>query len=76
MFGLVRQPGITEATSDHYVTSELAKQCGEAIKENLKERGGAVMVEAAAAADARLVQVSVAAVDVAVGVVGRWLTYR
>uniref|UniRef100_A0A7I4Y3F9 Ribosomal_S7 domain-containing protein n=1 Tax=Haemonchus contortus TaxID=6289 RepID=A0A7I4Y3F9_HAECO len=44
---LIRQRGIARTTSDHRQTSELAKLCREAIKEDLKERTAAVMDEAA-----------------------------
>ncbi|VDO20316.1 unnamed protein product [Haemonchus placei] len=39
--------GIARATGNHQHTFELAKLCREAIKEDLKERGAAVMDEAA-----------------------------
>nr|CDJ84528.1 Endonuclease exonuclease phosphatase domain containing protein [Haemonchus contortus] len=43
---LIRQRGIARATGNPQQTSELAKQCREAIKEGLKERRAAVMDEA------------------------------
>nr|CDJ98096.1 hypothetical protein HCOI_02190100 [Haemonchus contortus] len=46
---LIRQRGIARATGNHQQTSELAKLCREAIKEDLKERRAAVMDEAAEA---------------------------
>uniref|UniRef100_A0A7I5EE19 Reverse transcriptase n=1 Tax=Haemonchus contortus TaxID=6289 RepID=A0A7I5EE19_HAECO len=46
---LIRQRGIARATGNHQHTSELAKLCREAIKEDLKERRAAVMDEAAEA---------------------------
>uniref|UniRef100_A0A7I4XT34 Reverse transcriptase domain-containing protein n=1 Tax=Haemonchus contortus TaxID=6289 RepID=A0A7I4XT34_HAECO len=46
---LIRQRGIARATGNPQQTSELAKQCREAIKEDLKERRAAVMDEAAEA---------------------------
>uniref|UniRef100_A0A0K0DBT1 Craniofacial development protein 2-like n=1 Tax=Angiostrongylus cantonensis TaxID=6313 RepID=A0A0K0DBT1_ANGCA len=44
---LTRQRGIARAAGNRDLTSELAKQCKQAIKEDLKERRAAVMVEAA-----------------------------
>uniref|UniRef100_A0A7I4Z1Y3 Reverse transcriptase domain-containing protein n=1 Tax=Haemonchus contortus TaxID=6289 RepID=A0A7I4Z1Y3_HAECO len=44
---LIRQRGIARATGNYQQTSELAKLCREAIKEDLKERRAAVMDEAA-----------------------------
>uniref|UniRef100_W6NVC3 RNA-directed DNA polymerase (Reverse transcriptase) domain containing protein n=1 Tax=Haemonchus contortus TaxID=6289 RepID=W6NVC3_HAECO len=46
---LMRQRGIARATGNYQQTSELAKLCREAIKEDLKERRAAVMDEAAEA---------------------------
>ncbi|VDM62184.1 unnamed protein product [Angiostrongylus costaricensis] len=46
---LIHQRGIARAAGNRELTSELAKQCREAIKEDLKERRAAVMVEAAEA---------------------------
>uniref|UniRef100_A0A0K0DG07 Transposase n=1 Tax=Angiostrongylus cantonensis TaxID=6313 RepID=A0A0K0DG07_ANGCA len=46
---LIRQRGIARAAGNRELTSELAKQCRQAIKEDLKERRAAVMVEAAEA---------------------------
>uniref|UniRef100_A0A7I4YD72 Reverse transcriptase domain-containing protein n=1 Tax=Haemonchus contortus TaxID=6289 RepID=A0A7I4YD72_HAECO len=46
---LIRQLGIARATGNHQQTSELAKLCREAIKEDLKERRAVVMDEAAEA---------------------------
>ncbi|XGW34797.1 hypothetical protein V3C99_018651 [Haemonchus contortus] len=46
---LIRQHGIARAAENHQQTSELAKLCREAIKEDLKERRAAVMDEAAEA---------------------------
>ncbi|XGW34914.1 hypothetical protein V3C99_018735 [Haemonchus contortus] len=46
---LIRQRGISRATGNHQQTSELARLCREAIKEDLKERRAAVMDEAAEA---------------------------
>uniref|UniRef100_A0A0K0DQT5 Uncharacterized protein n=1 Tax=Angiostrongylus cantonensis TaxID=6313 RepID=A0A0K0DQT5_ANGCA len=46
---LIRQRRITRAAGNRELTSELAKQCRQAIKEDLKERRAAVMVEAAEA---------------------------
>uniref|UniRef100_W6NFM3 Uncharacterized protein n=1 Tax=Haemonchus contortus TaxID=6289 RepID=W6NFM3_HAECO len=46
---LIRQRGIARATGNHQQTSERAKLCREAIKEDLKERRAAVMDEAAEA---------------------------
>uniref|UniRef100_A0A0K0DCC2 50S ribosomal protein L18e n=1 Tax=Angiostrongylus cantonensis TaxID=6313 RepID=A0A0K0DCC2_ANGCA len=45
----IRQCGIAQAASNRKLTSELAKQCRRAIKEDLKERRAAVMVVAAEA---------------------------
>ncbi|VDM59794.1 unnamed protein product [Angiostrongylus costaricensis] len=47
---LIRQLGIARAAGNRELTSELAKQCRQAIKEGLKERGAVVMVEAEKAA--------------------------
>uniref|UniRef100_A0A7I4YYH0 Reverse transcriptase domain-containing protein n=1 Tax=Haemonchus contortus TaxID=6289 RepID=A0A7I4YYH0_HAECO len=46
---LIRQLGIARAAGNYQQTSELAKLCREAIKEDLKERRAAVMNEAAEA---------------------------
>uniref|UniRef100_A0A0K0DHP1 Core-binding (CB) domain-containing protein n=1 Tax=Angiostrongylus cantonensis TaxID=6313 RepID=A0A0K0DHP1_ANGCA len=46
---LIRQRGIARVADNRELTSELAKQCRQAIKEDLKERRAAVMVEAAEA---------------------------
>uniref|UniRef100_A0A0K0CVB3 50S ribosomal protein L22 n=1 Tax=Angiostrongylus cantonensis TaxID=6313 RepID=A0A0K0CVB3_ANGCA len=46
---LIRQRGIARAAGKRELTSELAKQCTQAIKEDHKERRVAVMVEAAEA---------------------------
>uniref|UniRef100_A0A0K0CW53 DNTTIP1_dimer domain-containing protein n=1 Tax=Angiostrongylus cantonensis TaxID=6313 RepID=A0A0K0CW53_ANGCA len=46
---LIRQRGIARAAGNRELTSELAKQCRQAIKEDPKERRAAVMVEAAEA---------------------------
>nr|CDJ90506.1 RNA-directed DNA polymerase (reverse transcriptase) domain containing protein [Haemonchus contortus] len=46
---LIRQLGIAPARDNHQQSSELAKLCREAIKEDLKERRAAVMSEAAEA---------------------------
>uniref|UniRef100_A0A0K0DC21 Uncharacterized protein n=1 Tax=Angiostrongylus cantonensis TaxID=6313 RepID=A0A0K0DC21_ANGCA len=46
---LIRQRGIARAAGNRELTSELAKQCRQVIKEDLKERRAAVMVEAAEA---------------------------
>nr|CDJ97546.1 hypothetical protein HCOI_00553400 [Haemonchus contortus] len=46
---LIRQLGIARAAGNYQQTSELAKLCREAIKEDLKERRAAVMDEAAEA---------------------------
>nr|CDJ97120.1 Endonuclease exonuclease phosphatase domain containing protein [Haemonchus contortus] len=46
---LIRQRGITRAAGNYQQTSELAKLCREAIKEDLKERRAAVMNEVAEA---------------------------
>ena len=46
---LIRQRGQARATGNYRLTSDLAKRCREAIKEDLKERRGAVMVDAAEA---------------------------
>ncbi|VDO57046.1 unnamed protein product, partial [Haemonchus placei] len=43
---LIRQRGIARAAGNYQQTSELAKLCREAIKEDLKERRAAVMDEA------------------------------
>uniref|UniRef100_A0A0K0CXU0 Uncharacterized protein n=1 Tax=Angiostrongylus cantonensis TaxID=6313 RepID=A0A0K0CXU0_ANGCA len=44
---LIRQRGIARAAGNRELTSELVKQCRQALKEDLKERRAAVMVEAA-----------------------------
>uniref|UniRef100_A0A0K0DI18 UPF0020 domain-containing protein n=1 Tax=Angiostrongylus cantonensis TaxID=6313 RepID=A0A0K0DI18_ANGCA len=46
---LIRQRGIARAAGNRELTSELAKQCRQAIKEDLEERAAAVMVDAAEA---------------------------
>ncbi|PIO69970.1 hypothetical protein TELCIR_08190 [Teladorsagia circumcincta] len=46
---LIRQRGAARAAGNHQLTSELAKQCREAIKEDLKERRAALLAEAAEA---------------------------
>uniref|UniRef100_A0A7I4YX91 RNA-directed DNA polymerase from transposon BS n=1 Tax=Haemonchus contortus TaxID=6289 RepID=A0A7I4YX91_HAECO len=46
---LIRQRGIARTAGNYQKTSELAKLCREAIKEDLKERRAAVMDEAAEA---------------------------
>uniref|UniRef100_A0A0K0DC34 LUD_dom domain-containing protein n=1 Tax=Angiostrongylus cantonensis TaxID=6313 RepID=A0A0K0DC34_ANGCA len=46
---LIRHRGITWAAGNSELTSELAKQCRQAMKEDLKERRAAVMIEAAEA---------------------------
>uniref|UniRef100_A0A0K0D7X7 HA domain-containing protein n=1 Tax=Angiostrongylus cantonensis TaxID=6313 RepID=A0A0K0D7X7_ANGCA len=46
---LIRQRGIARAAGNRELTSELAKQCRQVIKEDLKKRRAAVMVEAAEA---------------------------
>uniref|UniRef100_A0A0K0DKU1 Endo/exonuclease/phosphatase domain-containing protein n=1 Tax=Angiostrongylus cantonensis TaxID=6313 RepID=A0A0K0DKU1_ANGCA len=46
---LIRQLVIAQAAGNRELTSELAKQCREAIKNDFKERRAAVMVEAAEA---------------------------
>ncbi|PIO68840.1 hypothetical protein TELCIR_09358, partial [Teladorsagia circumcincta] len=46
---LMRQRGAARAAGNHEITSELAKLCREAIKEDLKERRAAVLAEAAEA---------------------------
>ncbi|KIH69408.1 hypothetical protein ANCDUO_00248 [Ancylostoma duodenale] len=48
-FELIRQRGAARAVGKYQLTSELAKRCGEAIKEDLKERRAAVLAEAAEA---------------------------
>uniref|UniRef100_A0A0K0DRC8 Nbl1_Borealin_N domain-containing protein n=1 Tax=Angiostrongylus cantonensis TaxID=6313 RepID=A0A0K0DRC8_ANGCA len=48
-FEQMRQGGIARAAGNRELTPELAKQCRRAIKEDLKERKAAVMVEAAEA---------------------------
>uniref|UniRef100_A0A0K0CVF4 RHH_1 domain-containing protein n=1 Tax=Angiostrongylus cantonensis TaxID=6313 RepID=A0A0K0CVF4_ANGCA len=40
---LIRQRGIARAASNRELTFELAKQCSQAIKEDLKERRAAVI---------------------------------
>ncbi|KIH43975.1 hypothetical protein ANCDUO_26012, partial [Ancylostoma duodenale] len=47
--GLIRQRGVARAAGNYQLTSELAKRCREAIKEDLKERRAAVLAEAAEA---------------------------
>uniref|UniRef100_A0A0K0D4K1 BZIP domain-containing protein n=1 Tax=Angiostrongylus cantonensis TaxID=6313 RepID=A0A0K0D4K1_ANGCA len=46
---LIRQRRIARAVDNRELTSELANQCKQAIKEDLKERRAAVMVESAEA---------------------------
>ncbi|RCN53797.1 hypothetical protein ANCCAN_00291 [Ancylostoma caninum] len=46
---LIRQRGAARAAGNYQPTSELAKHCREAIKEDLKERRAAVLAEAAEA---------------------------
>ncbi|KAE9412758.1 hypothetical protein Angca_008712, partial [Angiostrongylus cantonensis] len=46
---LIRRRGFARAAGNGELTSELAKQCRQTIKEDLKERRAAVMVEAAEA---------------------------
>ncbi len=46
---LIRQRGAAKAAGNNQLTSELAKRCREAIKEDLKERRAEVMNEAAEA---------------------------
>ncbi|KIH55843.1 hypothetical protein ANCDUO_13989, partial [Ancylostoma duodenale] len=46
---LIRQHGAARAAGNYQLTSELAKRCREAIKEDLKERLAAVLGEAAEA---------------------------
>ncbi|EFE49446.1 hypothetical protein NEIELOOT_01783, partial [Neisseria elongata subsp. glycolytica ATCC 29315] len=46
---LIRQRGAARAAGNYQLTSELAKRCREAIKEDLKERRAAVLAEAAEA---------------------------
>ncbi|KIH44059.1 hypothetical protein ANCDUO_25927 [Ancylostoma duodenale] len=46
---LIRQRGAVRAAGNYQLTSELAKQCREAMKEDLKERRAAVLAEAAEA---------------------------
>uniref|UniRef100_A0A0K0CZ71 Transposase n=1 Tax=Angiostrongylus cantonensis TaxID=6313 RepID=A0A0K0CZ71_ANGCA len=46
---LTHQRGIARAAGNRELTSELAKQCRQTIKEDLKEKRAAVMVEAAEA---------------------------
>uniref|UniRef100_A0A0K0DKB3 39S ribosomal protein L52, mitochondrial n=1 Tax=Angiostrongylus cantonensis TaxID=6313 RepID=A0A0K0DKB3_ANGCA len=46
---LIRQRGIARAADNRELASELAKQCRQAVKEDLKERRAAVMIEAAEA---------------------------
>ncbi|KIH57312.1 hypothetical protein ANCDUO_12498, partial [Ancylostoma duodenale] len=48
-FELICQRGGARAAGDYQLTSELAKRCREAIKEDLKERRAAVLAEAAEA---------------------------
>uniref|UniRef100_A0A0K0CTG6 LUD_dom domain-containing protein n=1 Tax=Angiostrongylus cantonensis TaxID=6313 RepID=A0A0K0CTG6_ANGCA len=44
---LIRQRGIARAAGNRELTSEFAKQCRQAIREDLKEKRAAVIVEAA-----------------------------
>uniref|UniRef100_A0A0K0DR79 DUF2116 family Zn-ribbon domain-containing protein n=1 Tax=Angiostrongylus cantonensis TaxID=6313 RepID=A0A0K0DR79_ANGCA len=44
---LIRQCGLARAAGNRELTSKLAKQCRQAIKEDLKVRRAAAMVEAA-----------------------------
>uniref|UniRef100_A0A0K0DQ72 Transcriptional regulator n=1 Tax=Angiostrongylus cantonensis TaxID=6313 RepID=A0A0K0DQ72_ANGCA len=46
---VVRQRGFARAAGNSELTPELAKQCTQAIKEDLRERTAAIMVEAAEA---------------------------
>ncbi|KIH47015.1 hypothetical protein ANCDUO_22929, partial [Ancylostoma duodenale] len=46
---LIRQRGAARAAGNYQLTSELAKRCRDAIKEDLKERRAAVLAEAAEA---------------------------
>ncbi|EYC02496.1 hypothetical protein Y032_0099g3149 [Ancylostoma ceylanicum] len=46
---LIRQRGAARAAGNYQLTSELARRCREAIKEDLKERRAAVLAEAAEA---------------------------
>ncbi|XP_055965460.1 craniofacial development protein 2-like, partial [Sorex fumeus] len=46
---LIRQRGLAHASGNRKLTSELAKQCRDAIKEDLKERRAEVLVDAAEA---------------------------
>uniref|UniRef100_A0A0K0DJA6 DUF3606 domain-containing protein n=1 Tax=Angiostrongylus cantonensis TaxID=6313 RepID=A0A0K0DJA6_ANGCA len=46
---LIRQRGLARAAGNRDITSKVAKQSRQAIKEDLKERRGTVMVEAAEA---------------------------
>uniref|UniRef100_A0A0K0DGE1 Rab-GAP TBC domain-containing protein n=1 Tax=Angiostrongylus cantonensis TaxID=6313 RepID=A0A0K0DGE1_ANGCA len=46
---LIRQRGIAQVAGNRELTSELAKQCRQTIKEDLKERRAGAMVEAAEA---------------------------
>ncbi|EYC46115.1 hypothetical protein Y032_0407g910 [Ancylostoma ceylanicum] len=48
-FELIRQRGAARAAGNYQLTSELARRCREAIKEDLKERRAAVLAEAAEA---------------------------
>ncbi|KIH61753.1 hypothetical protein ANCDUO_07969, partial [Ancylostoma duodenale] len=48
---LIRQRGAARAAGNYQLTSELAKRCREAIKEDLKERRAAVLAEAAEAGE-------------------------
>ncbi|KIH53572.1 hypothetical protein ANCDUO_16294, partial [Ancylostoma duodenale] len=48
-FELIRQRGVARAAGNYQLTSELAKRCRGAIKEDLKERQAAVLAEAAEA---------------------------
>ncbi|EPB76240.1 hypothetical protein ANCCEY_04657 [Ancylostoma ceylanicum] len=46
---LIRQRGAARAAGNYQLTSELAKRCREAIREDLKERRAALLAEAAEA---------------------------
>lgn len=46
---LIRQRGVARAAGNYQLTSELAKRCREAIKQDLRERRAAVLAEAAEA---------------------------
>ncbi|KIH44737.1 hypothetical protein ANCDUO_25235, partial [Ancylostoma duodenale] len=43
---LIRQCGAARAAGNYQLTSELAKRCREAVREDLKERRAAVLAEA------------------------------